>query len=150
VGGVKRVAWPSHSIHCCMPTTNATYPLHFPSTIPHTPYPAVSCMRLQIGPAAPLQTAESPAALRENLRIALDSFKDEPPFTIQRLCEVSAPPALSPFPLYSVSVLPHNVPRWYVRDVVCCPPRGAEQLWGFACFAITGSVGAEKAVPEAG
>lgn len=42
----------------------------------------------QIGPQRPLQTAESQAALRENLRKTMSAFEDEPPFTIQRLCEV--------------------------------------------------------------
>jgi len=46
----------------------------------------------EIGPAAPLQTAESLDVLRENLSAALDSFDQEPPFTIQRLCEVVLEP----------------------------------------------------------
>eukprot|EP00951_Prasinocladus_malaysianus_P029551 scaffold273701_cov33-Prasinocladus_malaysianus.AAC.1 len=42
----------------------------------------------QCGPPKPMQTAESPEKLLEMLQDALSQFDYDPPFTIQRLCEL--------------------------------------------------------------
>jgi len=46
----------------------------------------------ECGPPRPLMTAESPEALRRNLKAEIAKFENDPPFTIQRLCEVVLEP----------------------------------------------------------
>eukprot|EP00192_Tetraselmis_astigmatica_P017453 CAMPEP_0117648088 /NCGR_PEP_ID=MMETSP0804-20121206/202_1 /TAXON_ID=1074897 /ORGANISM="Tetraselmis astigmatica, Strain CCMP880" /LENGTH=137 /DNA_ID=CAMNT_0005453635 /DNA_START=242 /DNA_END=652 /DNA_ORIENTATION=- len=46
----------------------------------------------ECGPPKPLQTAESMDALKQNLLRAMGQFHEEPPYTLQRICEVVSEP----------------------------------------------------------